>query len=527
MPVVTVVTAQVVALAAGIVGSVAGLIWWQALLLAAAAAGVCLLPVQRRTLLDWARTLIRYRTRMRVTATETTDFIAPDGTVIGVCATAGTVCTVIEMQPVAGSVTRLGRDGVDEDHPLPLRTLTESLVQHDISLAGIDIVAHGRRTDPEATVASVYDELVGPLAATAHRTVWLVARFHATGDVAAVARRGGGGGGAVRVVAVAAQRIVRALQAAGSGSRILPASEIRTVRAAIAGDDEPGRPAWTHVPVPNGHNTGYSIDPRALGTALLCSVWATRSLSTIVTVRLRPGPSPSEVRIAASCRLTTTELPERLRLPGLTPTIGREAEALRSHLPGAPASLDALTSFAVADAGRLDALTMPVAGCGQLIGSDAEGRGVAVRVVGPDIDVVNVVGELYLAQQVVLRAVATGARLAVLTTRPQFWRPFVSAVADPARLVLTDGAAPLAPEATAVVLDGVGPVPLPRSVTAIRVHESLTPTEGAAVSILQPGGHGNRIILWANGTRRDLTLVTIAAETAFLGRPATEPAPAR
>ena len=86
--------------------------------------------------------------------------------------------------------------------------------------------------------------------------------------------------------------------------------------------------------------------------------------------------------------------------------VGRDTEALRSHLPGAPAALDALTSFTVVDASRLDALAMPVAGCGQLIGSDAEGRGVAVRVVGPDIDVVNVVGELYLAQQVALRAIA-------------------------------------------------------------------------------------------------------------------------
>ncbi len=51
----------------------------------------------------------------------------------------------------------------------------------------------------------------------------------------------------------------------------------------------------------------------------------------------------------------------------------------------------------------------PPAGCGQLIGSDDYGHGITARIAGPGVGMVYVAGELYLAQQLVFRAVATGA----------------------------------------------------------------------------------------------------------------------
>ncbi|WP_345347832.1 type VII secretion protein EccE [Rhodococcus olei] len=511
------VTAQVVAVVAGALGSGVGLIWWQAAILAALAAAVTLLPVRGRILLDWASAAVRVR-HSDPEAFAATKFRTDDGLDVGLCWTAGTVCTVIEMLAAPGSLTRLGRDEATDCPEVPLRVLAESLFQQGISLAGIDVIGHGRRVAPDSPVAGVYDDLIGPLAATADRTVWLVVRFEATAQPGAVRRRGGGRSGAARAVSVASQRIVRALAERGTESLILTAPAIAAVAETISGGaafDEAGR-SRAHVPVRDGCNTGYAIDPRVLGDRL-ADVWATRSRTTTVTVRLRPGSSSNEVRVAASCRFTTESVPRRSTLPGLVPTT-REPAALRSHLPGAHPDLDSLTTFTTVTPRHLDTLTVPVAGCGQLIGSDATGRAVTVRVAGPEVRRVDVVGEPYLAQQVVLRAVAIGERIAVHSTDPESWRSLVGSVADPDRLTLVDRPAARGTAVTAVVFDGTEPVPLPDTVTAIVVREA-PPVDAAPVSIVQPGLRGGRIILWSNGSRTELRLVTIAAETAYLGRP--------
>ncbi|MDH6290307.1 type VII secretion protein EccE [Rhodococcus opacus] len=80
-------------------------------------------------------------------------------------------------------------------------------MQHDISLAGIDIVSHGYRAAAGSPATDVYDRLVGPLPATATRMVWLALRFDATEGVAAVARRGGGEEGVSRAITIAASRV--------------------------------------------------------------------------------------------------------------------------------------------------------------------------------------------------------------------------------------------------------------------------------------------------------------------------------
>ncbi|MFF0818532.1 type VII secretion protein EccE [Rhodococcus sp. NPDC003318] len=513
----TLVTAQGVAVAVAALACTAGLAWWQVAIPAVAVAALCLLPVRGRCLLDWTATLIGYLSNGTGDAGQSTDAPTPDGSVIGLRWEAGTVSTVIELLPDSGT-TRLGRDRVDGDHRVPLRELAESLRRHDIALAGIDVVAHGSRVDPGTAAGEVYRDLIGPLPAVARRTVWLAIRFDAASETEAVARRGGGRAGAARAVSVATQRIVNSLTVSGVRGRILSATDIDSVAAVIAGDPEhdTGARSWTHAPVHGGCNTGYSVDPRLLDAGMLAAVWSARSDATTVTVRLRPGPTSREVRVAASCRFNSAALPSRPDVPGLVPTIGRDRAALRSHLPGAPPKLDALTDFTTVEPGWLDATVVPAGGCGQLIGADAEGRAVAVRLAGD----VEVVGELYLAQQLVFRAVATGARVVVHSSRPHVWRSLVDAVAAPERLRVADREGWSGYGVTTIVVDGTDTLRPDPSVTVIRLLASpadLSPT--ASATVVQPGARGNRIILWANRIRSELTLVTTPGETAYLGRP--------
>jgi type VII secretion protein EccE len=430
-----VLTAQFVALAVAAIASVAGMVWWQALLVGAVPAAAMLVPVRRRRALDWIVTAVRYRRTDRSPEPEITDSAASDGTVIGMVWNGGTVCSVIEVFPPRGGVTRLGRDDVVDDHPLPLVALAESLVQHDISLAGVDVVAHGRRVDPHSPPARVYDELVGPLPAIAARSVWLVVRFDAAAQARSVTLRGGGTDGAARALSVATRRIARTLAQLGTENRILPGAEIRHARGIVTADVTPRTAPreWSHVALPNGINTGYSLDPHLLSAGVLTDVWAVRTVATTVTVRIRPGGATA-ARIAASCRFTTAGEPDRPPIPGLAPTTGRDADALASHQPGCAPHLDSLTEFADVDTADLRHVSLSPGGCGQLVGADSDGRGVSVRAVGPDIERLDVIGEPYLAQQVLLRAVATGARIAVYSDRPQLWRQFVGSIGDTERL---------------------------------------------------------------------------------------------
>lgn len=69
----------------------------------------------------------------------------------------------------------------------------------------------------------------------------------------------------------------------------------------------------------------------------------------------------------------------------------------------------------------LDALGPPVRPAGVVLGADTGGEPVAVTLVRPAPTRVVLLGGLYLARQVTLRAVGTGTRAVVVTGRPPVW----------------------------------------------------------------------------------------------------------
>jgi hypothetical protein len=69
----------------------------------------------------------------------------------------------------------------------------------------------------------------------------------------------------------------------------------------------------------------------------------------------------------------------------------------------------------------LDALGPPVRPAGVVLGADPDGEPVAVTLVRPAPTRVVLLGGLYLARQVTLRAVGTGTRAVIVTGRPPVW----------------------------------------------------------------------------------------------------------
>ncbi|MCL2535561.1 MAG: type VII secretion protein EccE [Nocardiaceae bacterium] len=518
----TIVVAQLLAVAICLLCLWAGLPLWAASVTAVIPCAAMFVRVGGRLPVSWADSVWHFTRGRRPGLGRGKDFHSP-GETVGLHWVDGQVLAVVELLPPARSWTRLTRETCEFPEHLPLAALAGCLEQNDVCLSGIDVVSHGSRAVVGTPAADVYDALVGPLPAAAQRIVWVVLRFDASANEASVARRGGGVDGASRTLAVAARRVVRTLADAGCRSRILSAAEIESACARICRGVHPDAMGqeWDHVPLAGVQNVGNAVDPRHLSRELLTGVWAAPSLGTTVALRLRPAGHPGAVQVGAAFRRTTRTTPQPLELPGLISMQGRHRDALLAHLPASSTNLDDLTPTSEIAPEELDALHLPVAGCGQLVGSDAHGYAVTARLTGPGVANVYVAGELYLAQQLVFRAVATGARVLVRTDRPHAWKMLVDSVGTPMRLRLAHGSSWSDTGFDTIVVDGVPVPPARAGVTTVHVHHDprMWPPSAPDAAVLQPGASGDRVVLTIGNQRVDLALVTIASETAFVGRP--------
>ncbi|MVU78904.1 type VII secretion protein EccE [Nocardia sp. ET3-3] len=517
------VWAQVAGLVILVLALVCGLAWWGALALGIVVGLLLLIPLGKRTVSDWIATRGRFRSRRGHPPADIIDFHAPDGRSLGLYRDGSRVVAVVEVLAPKGGLTRLGRSTVASTHLLPLPELAKSLSQHDILLSGIDIVSHGYRSRSGTPAGAIYESLLGPLPATAHRTVWLAIAFDPLTCPEAAARRGGGLTGACRAVTIATQRIVRTLEDGDCSARLLTAPEIRQAALQITAGVDPGELSqhWRYAELGNSVNIGAAVDPQQLASDLLAQLWVPASRGTTVAVRLRPGRSADTVRLGAAWRLTARELPEEPVQQHMISMNGRHREGLLAHLPFAVPGLDDTVPTEVRAIADIDALQLPSAGCGQLIGSDDDGNGVAIRLVGQGISSVYIAGELYLAQQLIFRALAVGERILIRTDRPQAWQQLVTTIGNPERLTVAVETHQSDADFTATLVDGVlAPAPHAGVTTLYLTGDPLGwPGTKPDLSIHQPGAAGNRITLRTGASQVALTLVSIPRESTYIGQP--------
>lgn len=525
--VVTVVRAQCAAVIGATTAAATGAPLPAAVTVAVLAALAVAVPVHGLDAVEWGRLWWRFRRRSLRSGPVIVDVAAGDDRPVGVCWDGTAVVAVVELVPTAGELTRLTRDRAEPLRRLPLAAIAACLATHDVGLDGIDVIVHGSRVCDETAAGAAYERLIGPLPAAATCTVWLALRFDSVACPAAVARRGGGSEGAARAVTAAARRVVRALAEQHHTARILGAGEIAGAVESVAGCADPALLEEDRgaVRLPGGYSRAAVVEPGHLDRAIMTRVWSESLSSATIAVRLRPGAEPGAVRVGASVRGTSRTPEPRIRMPGTRRLWSRELDGLLASIPTAAVGLEDLIPLRTRHLADVDALALPVTGCGQLLGADESGAAVSVRLTGRGVRTVYVAGELYLAQQVVFRAVATGARVVIHTDRALAWRPLLAA-AGPDRLRLAGDDR----DFDTIVYDGVRPATVPAGTTAIHVHAhpDRWPRERPDVSILQPGAAGDRVVLAVGGRRLSLSLVSIDAEAAYIGRPrAAQPAPAR
>ncbi|MGV0815329.1 type VII secretion protein EccE [Mycolicibacterium boenickei] len=359
------------------------------------------------------------------------DVPTPDGQQIGFRWNGATLLSLIKIDENPRALTVLEPGVTVSGEMVPVQALLDCLRQFDITLESIDIISQGARSAGHTDVAAVYDSVLGPLPAIAQRTVWIAVRFNPSRCAEAVRRRGGGRDGILRTATTATRRVANRLAEAGLQPQFLSASGIAAATNQLSDGVNLGtvEETWEDCREGQFRLSSFAVQPHMLTTAGLGLLWTVPSYSTTVCLSLREGADADLIQVRGLARFDSdVRVPTQLR--GLAPLHGQQFSALAATLP-VPTVPGSRQIEHWASGHRDDALSdlaVPASGCGQVIGADEQGRAVALPVFGPQIRRVEIAGTLHLAQQVVLRSLALGARVLVHTRRPGAWRDMVEVV---------------------------------------------------------------------------------------------------
>lgn len=424
----------------------------------------------------------RYRRRNTATVNHAPfDVPVPDsnGQVYGMRWDGDCLISMLRVDAPARGLTLLAPDSVFTENVLPLPEIARCLTQFDIGLAAIDIISTGSRSYGNHLVARLYDDVLGPLPAIAHRTVWLALRLDPLANAQAVDSRGGGSTGSIRSAIVATRRVANRLATKGIHVAVLSAGEMHTAVSRLTHNItiDQLEEQWDTTRQGRVELTTFEVHPDQLNSSVLAAVWAVPAVATTVTLRLRPAPGgghrlgargDGRIAVSATVRYDTVAEPDikadRHTPPtaGLRSLSGAQHRSLLSTLPVGHLDNGA-TAASYGEPDSLQILTIPTTGCGQLIGADQNGRGVAVPLVGYSVRHVEIIGTLQLAQQVILRSIALGAKVVVHTDRAGAWGSMINRVGAPDLLSLSSWStgnqqqAHQTIAANVIVYDGVSP----------------------------------------------------------------------
>ncbi|WP_245717448.1 type VII secretion protein EccE [Nocardia jejuensis] len=556
LPLRLVIPVALIAVLASLIAVAVAAPWWAVAIAAAVPALIGLAPVKGipigLRLGHWVA--FRWRQMRRRTMTESAlfDVPLPEGGSYGLRWDGTLLTTMLRIDPPPDTLTLLRRGSLSTDQVLPLTEIASCLRQYDVELDSADVISTGTRTASTEAVLSgyaasipqlgrLYDEILGPLPAIAHRTMWLVLRLNPLENANAVDNRGGGPEGALRAAIVATRRVANRLAARGITASVLTTAEmttaIRELTRGIPVDEFAESPKSLEH---NGiHLTSFQIEPDSFNADGLASIWAVRSLATTVSVRIRLADNDARqsdkprdnIQVDARVRYDTQTEFETPPVTGLKVMPGRQLWALTDTLSFGAQEVQA--SGYKGPMAALAEIAVPTAGCGQLIGADATGSGVAVPLIGDGSRRIDIIAGLPLAQQVIIRAIALGAGAVVHTNRPWAWQGMIANVAAPHALSLASSVTQSArhntmtaraphPAATIIVFDGVPATAPPGSATVITLHETLPRhyQPDADVTIVQHPDAPHTVTVHTPATKTTAQLVTTPAEQRYIGAPA-------
>ena len=504
--------------------------WWGAA--CGFGAGLLLvMPVAGRSSVRWALARVDFwrdrRRRRAIAHWAPFDHEQSDGTTVGLSWDGETLTSLIRVDQAPPALHVLSPGGAVSGPTVPVGVLADCLRTFDVALQSIDVISHGRRATGHGHVAAVYDSVLGSLPAVAHRSAWVVVRLDPTRCPDAVLARGGGWDGALRAATVATQRVTNRLRDTGLTASTTTASDMVNAVAELAGGVslDALEETWAACRSRRMQLRSYGIDPASCTAEGLASLWTLPSGSTTVALSLRREEQRDGVELRGIVRMDSLGGGRSVH-PGVHRLPGRQFDALMCALPF-PTPRRPVGQW-LAARGRdgvppLAGLELPVAGCGQVVGADEHGRAIALPLFGPRVARVELHGTLHLAQQVVLRSLALGARVRVHTRRTGAWREMVEAVGDVTQLQVVGGNRDVAEAAaqqsvSVEVYDGQPERPVLMGTTTIVVGPTRsTPTTAADVRLQLLDEDRDEVLVTTRTGSATVTMVASDEEMRYIG----------
>jgi type VII secretion protein EccE len=448
VPLTDLVLLQLFVVAGIVVGRLLGFRGWQGAAVGMAIASIFLLRIRGLTLPKWVALAVSYiwerRNRLRsTTIAEPFDVEMSDGSRVGFRWDGKTLLSLLKIEENPRAMTVLEPGMTVSGEMLPIQLVADCLRQFDITLDSIDVISQGARSHGHSPIAWVYDAVLGPLPAIASRDVWVSLRFDPSRCADAVRRRGGGREGVLRTAGTATRRVANRLTEAGLRPTVMTSSEIAQATNQLSDGVNVRNVDETWLTCKQGHFQlqSFLITSTMLTTTGVGLLWTIPSYSTTLCISLRRDEEHDLVKIRGLARFDYYG-PQRnlsqIHLNGLEDLPGQQFSAFVATLP-VPRSKRPIGRWACGSGeAAFKNLAIPASGCGQVIGADSEGRAVALPLFGPQVQRVEICGGLHLAQQVLLRSLALGARVRVHTDRPAAWRDMVEQVGDRSLLWVSD-----------------------------------------------------------------------------------------
>lgn len=432
--------------------------------------------------------------------------------------------TAVELTARPHTPTVLADGMAITEDVVPMDVVAECLWQYDINLMGIDFASAGRRIAPGTAYADSYDQLISVKPGVTSRRSWLILRLRFDPDDPGIRNRGGGIEGATKAAVAATRRVTRRLREASCLAVVADAAGLRAAHTALAAGLTPEDIQIERgtLATASGFVTTYRLHPDDLTNVNLGAWWAYRCVSAAVVIRITPGPKRGQIRTRSWVRHISTKRPSRSdRLPGLIRQYGDQAEALTATLPLGAHSWAAQrrivsSSQSIARVESLAGLRIPVGASGQLIGSTPTGhplllplaeRGMLTRV--------YVDAPIWVAQQLVLRALAGGASARVSSSRPEAWWPMIRRLAEPRRLWLSQSDNNRV--GTIQVCDHA-PISYPSGAETLLLMGNAKVAADADIVVRQDRHSGLVTVTVGDGPARPITLEATKEETRYLGR---------
>lgn len=445
----------------------------------------------RATELRWR--FLRDRRTDRPLPADPFDITASDDLQIGFRWDGTTLLSLIHIDANPQAMTVMEPGTTVSGEMVPVQVLLDCLRQFDIVLDSIDVISQGVRSHGNTEIAAVYDAVLGPLPAIAHRSVWVAVRFDPSRCAEAVRRRGGGREGILRTATTATRRVANRLTEAGLRPQVLTASGIAAAANQLSDGVNPAtvEETWEMCRAGQFRLSSFAVLPDTLSTVGLGLLWTVPSYSTTLCLSLREDTEHDLIMVRGLARFDS-EVGVPVDLPGLIHLRGLQFSALACSLPIPPPTRPVGHWMYGRRDSELCELAVPASGCGQVIGADEGGRAVALPLFGPQIARAEISGTLHLAQQAVLRSLALGARVLVHTRRPALWRDMVEQVGNHDLLWVADfNRAAMQAGAdrnySVEVFDGVAERPVRAGVTRIvvaRPQTAVSPNADVALELI-------------------------------------------